>query len=82
MFIPTRIALAAALILGSVSATLAANIRDDHKALRYGRGSYAQVPVPPGPNDATPWYATGAVRPLTPPMTPFEWNWFEYQKYE
>jgi hypothetical protein len=74
MFTRTTIALAAALILGSVSATFA------NEALRHGRGSYAQVQVPPSPNvdPIRSTQSTGAVRPLTA----FEKNWFDYQDHD
>jgi hypothetical protein len=79
-----KIALAAALIVGSVSATLAndnAGKADNvAKALRHAGGSYAQAHVRPSLNvDPTPsTEPTASARPLTQ----FERNWFDYQDHE
>ncbi len=66
----TKIALAAALVIASVSATLAANT---DKSREHARASYAQAHARPSVNaDAD---ATGPVQPVTP----FERSWFDYQ---
>jgi hypothetical protein len=77
MFTSTKIALAAALILGSASAALANHAG---KALGHARGSYAQAQVRPNPKgDPNPsTVPTASVRPLTQ----FEKNWFNYQDHE
>jgi hypothetical protein len=74
----TKIALAAALVVGSVSATLAND--NAGKALRHAGGSYAQAHVRPSPNvNPNPFTEpTASVRPLTQ----FERNWFDYQDHE
>jgi hypothetical protein len=70
----TKIALAAALILGSASATLA------NDASRHGRLSYAQAHLRPSPNvdPNRSTQPTVAGRPLTA----FERSWFDYQDHE
>jgi len=77
MFTSTKIALAAALILGSASAALA---NDAGKASGHARRSYAQAQVRPSPKeDPNPsTVPTGAVRPFTQ----FEKTWFDYQDQE
>jgi hypothetical protein len=73
----SKIALAAALILGTASAALA---NDAGKAARHARASYAQAQVTPspkvGPSPTT--VPTRAVRPFAQ----FEKTWFEYQDHE
>jgi hypothetical protein len=69
----TKIIVAAALIVGSVSATLA---NDTGKASRHARASYAQGHVQPS-RDANPALATGQR-----PLTQFESNWFDFQNHE
>jgi|GraSoiStandDraft_30_1057271.scaffolds.fasta_scaffold1664228_1 hypothetical protein len=73
----TKIALTAALILGTASAALA---NDVGKAAGHARGSYAQAPVTPSPKgDPSPsTVPTRAVRPLSQ----FEKTWFDYQSHE
>ena len=77
MFTSTRIALAAALILGSASAALANHAGE---ASGHARGSYAEAQVRPSPKgDPKPsTVPTSSVRPLTQ----FEKNWFNYQDHE
>lgn len=77
----TKIALAAALVVGSVSATLAnANTRNAGEISRHAHASYAQAHARPSPNvDPTPsTEPTGPVRPLTS----FERSWFDFQNQE
>jgi hypothetical protein len=79
----TKIALAAALVVGSVSATLAANTGNAGDNSRHARGSYAQAQAHarPSPNvDPT----TASTEPTGPvrPLTAFERNWFDYQDQE
>jgi hypothetical protein len=75
MFTNSKIAIAAALILGTASAALAGSAANTRKASALAGGSYAQVNVRPSPN-AGPAPA-GALRPLTQ----FEINWFDYQNH-
>jgi hypothetical protein len=74
----TKIALAAALIVGSVSATLAKDSTD--KTSEHARASYAQVHARPShnldPNLSTEPVATER------PLTQFEKTWFDYQDHE
>jgi hypothetical protein len=74
----TKIALAAALIIGPASATLAND--NAGNASKHARASYAQAHVRTSPNvDSTPsTEPTATVRPLTQ----FEKNWFDYQDHE
>ena len=72
----TKIALAAALVVGSVSLTLAKDATvQDSKASAHAHASYAQAPVRPSPN-VDPTAATER------PLTQFEKNWFDYQDHE
>jgi hypothetical protein len=70
----TKITLAAALILGSASATLA------NDASRHGRLSYAQAHLRPSPNVVT----SRSTEPTAPvrSLTAFERNWFDFQDHE
>jgi hypothetical protein len=74
----TKIALAAALIVGSVSATLAKDTAD--KTSEHAHASYAQAHERPAlnvdPNLSTQPMATER------PLTQFEKNWFDYQNHE
>jgi type II secretory pathway pseudopilin PulG len=74
----TKIALAAALIVASVSATLAKDNAD--KASRHARASYAQAQdhARPSLNVDPSTESTGAVRPLSQ----FEKSWFDFQNHE
>jgi hypothetical protein len=77
----TKIALATALVVGSVSATLAnANTGNAGETSGHARASYAQAHARPSPNvdPTSSTEPTGAVRPLTS----FERNWFDYQDHE
>jgi hypothetical protein len=73
----TKTVLAAALVIGSVSATLA---KDDANKTKHARASYAQAQDKTSPTvDPTSLtLSTGAVRPLTP----FEKNWFDFQNHQ
>jgi hypothetical protein len=73
----TKIALAAALAIGSASATLAND--NGGKASRHARASYALAHVQRSPNadSNASTELTGPVQPLTP----FERNWFDYQDH-
>jgi hypothetical protein len=74
----TKIVLAAALVVGSVSATLAKD--SAASKAKHARASYAQSQEQPSPNvnptpSSTP---TGAARPLSQ----FEKNWFDFQNHD
>jgi hypothetical protein len=72
----TKIALAATLIVGSVSAIQA----NEGKVSEHARGAYTQVHVRPSPdvNSNPSTETTGALRPLTE----FERDWFDFQDTE
>jgi hypothetical protein len=74
----TKIALAATLIVGSVSATLAKDSAD--KTSEHARASYAQAHVRSShnvdPNLSAEPVATDR------PLTQFEKTWFDYQDHE
>ena len=72
-----KIALAAALILGTASAAVA---NDADKAAGRARGSYAQGQVTPSPK-GDPHPATVPTRAARP-LTQFEKTWFDYQDHE
>jgi hypothetical protein len=74
----TKIALAAALVIGSVSVTLAKDAKDnDSKALAHAHASYALSHERPSPtvDQKAPTEPAATNRPLTQ----FEKNWFDYQ---
>jgi hypothetical protein len=74
----TKIALATALVVGSVSATLAKDNAD--QASKHARASYAQAQdhVRPSLNVDPSTDTTRAIRPLSQ----FEKNWFDFQNHE
>jgi hypothetical protein len=77
----TKIALAAVLVAGSVSVTMAKNTKDhDGKALAHAHASYALSHERPSAavDQNVSTERTGAERPLTQ----FEKNWFDYQDHE
>jgi hypothetical protein len=75
MLTNTKIALAAALILGTASAGLA---NDIGKASGPARGSYAQAQGNPSPKGDPNSSTVRAARPFTQ----FEKTWFDYQDHE
>ena len=74
----TKIALAAALIAGSVSATLAKDTAD--KTSEHAHASYAQAHARPSVN-VDPSVSTEPVA-TERPLTQFEKNWFDFQNHE
>jgi len=78
----TKIALAAAIVIGSVSVTLAKDAKDhDGKALAHAHASYAlshERLSPTADQNVSTERTTATERPLTQ----FEKNWFDYQNQE
>lgn len=69
----TKIAFATALVIGSISATQAANTGNASETARHARASYAQAHVQPSPE--VNQNAIGAVQP-------FQKSWFNWQDQE
>ncbi len=85
MFTKTKIALAAALILGAGSAALASNEHDDGvSGAQAAREMYGN-PLPWWWNSSDRGrgaFAYQPGKPEAPPPTSFERSWFDYQNHE